>query len=115
MRMRAWCCAWLLVLALAGLIPEPVSAARLQTLLRAVLLPEEAQHYEDLARRHHRVEEERYWRDYRGGLEERRRERGIGPEEARRYEEMAHENRRRQEERYWRTYRSGFEGPGPQR
>ena len=114
MRIRALYCAGAVALATAGLAggSDSASAARLRTVLRAVLLPEEAQHYEDMARQHRRTEEERYWRDYRGGLEERRRERGIGPEEASRYEEMAHRNRRIQEERYWRDYRMG---PGPRR
>jgi hypothetical protein len=95
-------------LALAVLAPRPAPAAKLKTILRAVLIPEEAQHYEDLARRRGRPEEERYWGGYRAGLEEQRHERGIGPDEARRYEELSRREHHRDEERYWRDYRAGF-------
>ena len=100
-------------LLVAGLPPQTVSAAKLNTILRAVLIPEDARRYEDLARRRERPEEERYWRDYRAGLEERRHERGIGPDEARRYEELSRREHHREEERYWRDYRAGFGGGRP--
>src|SRR5437868_7468811 len=80
----------------ATAVPQPGSAAKLTTILRAVLIPEDAEHYEDLARRHRRPEEERYWRDYRAGLEEQRHERGIGSDEARRYEELSRREHHRE-------------------
>jgi hypothetical protein len=58
------------------------------------------------------LEEARYWRDYRAGLEHRsegdRRHYEIGPDEARRLEEQSRRNRRFEEERYWREYRAGL-------
>ena len=93
------------VFALAASAPQPASAAKLKTILRAVLIPEDAQY---LAHKRWRSEEERYWHDYRAGLEEQRPERGIGPDEARRYEELSYREHHMQEERYWRDYRAGF-------
>ena len=97
-------------LLMATMTPQPASAARLTDVLRAVLLPEEARQHEEMARRRHRPDEERYWRDYGAGLEEQRRERGIGAEEARRYEERAQHSRQREQERYWRDYRAVLGG-----
>jgi hypothetical protein len=92
--------------------------------LNAIVNPQDALRLEDRARRDGRADEERYWRDYRAGLERRRPEqegayvpaspggdrRGhqIGPEEARRYEEESRRRRRFEEERYWRDYRAGL-------
>jgi hypothetical protein len=95
-------------LVVAAVPPQPASAAKLNTILRAVLIPEDAQRYQDLARRRERPDEERYWREYRAGLEEQRHERGIGPDEAHRYEELSRREHHRDEERYWRDYRAGF-------
>src|SRR5580704_13047477 len=89
-------------LVVAAVPPQPASAAKLNTILRAVLIPEDAQRYQDLARRRERPDEERYWREYRAGLEEQRHERGIGPDEAHRYEELSRREHHRDEERYWR-------------
>lgn len=73
---------------------------------------DEARRYEE-AHRRRRFEEERYWREYRAGLEhgrdEGRARYDIGPEEARRFEEQSRRNRRFEEERYWREYRDGLD------
>jgi hypothetical protein len=67
-------------LALAVLAPRPAPAAKLKTILRAVLIPEEAQHYEDLARRRGRPEEERYWGGVIGPVwKSRGTKEGLGP------------------------------------
>lgn len=126
--MRAVFCG---VAAVAGLIalgqaPQPASAQELNRIVRtldAVLNPQDAQRLEERARHEGRGDEERYWRDYRAGLEHRppgreerrygegeRRYHEIGSEEARRFEEQSHRNHRVAEERYWRDYRSGLEG-----
>lgn len=80
---------------------------------------EEARRHEEEARRRRRFEEERYWREYRAGLEhgrdEGRASGGIGAEEARRFEEQARIRHRLEEERYWRDYRAGLGGPLPPR
>jgi len=92
--------------------------------LNAIVNPQDALHLEERARRDGRADEERYWRDYRAGLEHRRPEREgayappspggdrrgyqIGPDEARRYEEESRRRRRFEEERYWRDYRAGL-------
>ena len=51
----------------------------------------DAHRYEEEALRRHRYDEERYWREYRAGLEhgrdEGRARYGVGPDEARRFEE----------------------------
>ena len=117
--------------AVAGLIalgqaPQPASAQELNRIVRtldAVLNPQDAQRLQERARREGREDEERYWRDYRAGLEHRapgreerrygeeeRRYREIRAEDARRFEEQSHRNHRLAEERYWRDYRSGLEG-----
>jgi len=74
--------------------------------------PDDARRFEEQSRRARHLEEERYWRDYRAGLEHRsegdRRHYEIGPDEARRLEEQSHRNRRFEEERYWREYRAGL-------
>lgn len=74
---------------------------------------EEARRHEEDARRRRRFEEERYWREYRAGLEHGR-EQGrarqeIGPAEARRLEDQARLRHRLEEERYWRDYRAGLQ------
>jgi hypothetical protein len=79
---------------------------------------EDAWRYEEEARRRHRYEEERYWREYRAGLEHGREEGRasyiIGPDAARRFEEQARIRHRIEEERYWRDYRAGLgEAPPP--
>lgn len=103
---------------LAGLFaavaaPQPASAQDLNRVVRTldrILNPEDARRYEERARREHRPEEERYWRDYRSGLEAEQRDRGGSwAEDARRYEERARREHRVEEERYWRDYRAGLE------
>jgi hypothetical protein len=80
---------------------------------------EDARRYEDEARLRHRIEEERYWRAYRAGLDrgrdEGRARYAIGPEEARRLEEQARLQHRWDEARYWRDYRAGLIGGPPPR
>lgn len=109
----------------------PASADDLKSVVRtlnAILNPEDAQRLEDQARRDHRVEDERYWRNYRAGLEEQRRMGGggsargmernsdrIGLEDARRLEERARRNGRPDEARYWHNYAAGLEGGRPDR
>jgi hypothetical protein len=125
--MRAGLCyvAGLAGLAAIASAPQPGSAQELNQIVRtlnAVLNPQDAQRLEERARREGRADEERYWRDYRAGLEHRpsvreeprygegeRRYRDIGAEDARRLEAEARRNRRFEEERYWRDYRAGFE------
>ena len=128
MRTRLWCLAGLagVIAAASGL--TSASAQDVNNLVRtlnAILNPADAQRLEDQARRGGRAEEERYWRDYRAGLEHRqpqreethapsyrdadRRNYEIGPDEARRFEEESRRRRRFEEERYWRDYRAGLE------
>ena len=111
------CCAVAGVVALVATVsgPQAALAQDLKNIVRTlnnVLNPEDARRFEDQARRNGRGDEERYWRDYRAGLEARRPERGIGPDEARRFEEQSRRNHRVDEERYWRDYRGGLEGHG---
>ena len=115
---------------IAGLVaiavtPRPGSAQDLNQFVRtlnAVLNPQDAQRLEERARREGRADEERYWRDYRAGLEHRppaqeerrygeaeRRYHQVGPEEARGLEEQARRERRYDEARYWRDYRAGLD------
>jgi hypothetical protein len=118
MRIRLCCAAGVVGLIAAGSGPQSASAQNLQSLIRTldnVLNPDDARRFEDQARRNHRAEEERYWRDYRAGLEVRRPERGIGPDEAYRFEEQSRRNHRAEEERYWRDYRAGLDGRGRDR
>jgi hypothetical protein len=68
--------------------------------LSAILNPADARRYEEQARLNHRLEEERYWREYWYGLEDQR---------AERYREEARERHRVEEERYWRAYRAGLD------
>ena len=126
------CC----VIGAAGLVAagfvSPASADDLNSVVRnlnAVLNPGDAQRLEEQARRNRRADEERYWHNYRVGLEEQHRGGGapsyradeprpsnrIGPEEARRLEEQARRNGRWEDERYWRNYGAGLEGPRPDR
>jgi hypothetical protein len=117
-RMRLWCAAGVVGLIAAASGPQSASAQNLQSVIRTldnVLNPNDARRFEDQARRNGRADEERYWRDYRAGLETRRPERGIGPDEARRFEEQSRRNHRADEERYWRDYRAGFETRRPER
>ena len=116
--------------AVAGLIalgqaPQPASAQELNRIVRtldAVLNPQDAQRLQERARREGREDEERYWRDYRAGLEHRppgreeprygEGERGyheMGAEDARRFEEQSRRAHRVEEEHYWRDYRAGLE------
>ena len=115
MRVRFYCLlaggAALLTLASA---PAPGSAQEVNRVVRTldrILNPQDARRYEDQARRNHRPEEERYWRDYRSGLEAEHHEGGhdIRGAEARRFEQQAHRNRRVEEERYWQDYRRGLD------
>ena len=129
-----FCC----VIGLAGLIaavaaPQQAAAQDVNRVVRTldrILNPEDARRYEERARRDRHPEEERYWRDYRAGLETDRRDRRPGTdesrrygegrryegawryeEEARRHEEEARRRHRAEEERYWRDYRLGL-APG---
>ncbi|HEX3538485.1 MAG TPA: hypothetical protein VHU15_17130 [Stellaceae bacterium] len=115
------------VAGLAGLIavvavPQPAAAQDVNRVVRTldrILNPEDARRNEERARREHRVEEERYWRDYRTGLESEHHDRGerrYGSEEARRYqdearrhEEEARRRHRAEDERYWHDYRLGLD------
>jgi hypothetical protein len=110
---RLYCTVGLAGLLIAVSMPQQAAAQDVNRVVRTldrILNPEDARSYEERARREHRPEEERYWRDYRGGLEAHprdREERRIGAEEARRYEEEARRNHKAEEERYWRDYRGG--------
>lgn len=119
MRARLCCLAGLVGLIAAAAGPQPALAQdvnRIVRTLNTILNPGDAQRLEDRARREGREDEERYWRDYRAGLEHRHSEREgayarpdqIGPDEARRLEEQSRRNRRSEEERYWRNYRAGL-------
>jgi hypothetical protein len=98
--------------------------------LNAIVNPEDAWRLEDQARRYHRTNEERYWRNYGAGLEQQRRERGepapprgewhgystpIDPNEAYRLQYQARRDGHFSEEHYWGRYRQGLEEPGPRR
>ena len=128
------CCA--AVVGIAGLMaaaagPKPASAENLKDTVRTlnnVLNPDDARRLEDRARRNGRADEERYWRDYRAGLEPQNREREgahdpryrdrdrqahrIGRDEAGHFEEQARHNRRFDEELYWHDYRAGLDRRG---
>jgi hypothetical protein len=113
MRSRFSCLAFVVGLGMVAYAPPPVSAEELNKVVRTldrILNPQDARRYEERARRSHRPEEERYWRDYRSGLEEQRRGRGteIGHDQARQFEERARRSHRAEEERYWRDYRGGL-------
>lgn len=126
MRAGLCCLAGLAALVAIASAPQPASAQELNRIVRslnAVLNPQDAQRLEERARHDGREDEERYWRDYRAGLEHRpsgreeprygegeRRYHEIGAEDARRYEERSRRNHRMAEERYWRDYRAGLEG-----
>ena len=126
MRVGLCCLAGLAGLAALASAPQPASAQELNRIigtLNAVLNPQDAQRLEERARREGREDEQRYWRDYRAGLEHRpagrderrygedeRRSHEIDAEEARRFEERSRRNHRLTEERYWRDYRAGLEG-----
>lgn len=128
MRVRLWYLVGLAGLIAAAAAPQPASAQDVNRIVRslnAILNPQDAQRLEERARREGREDEERYWRDYRAGLERRpseregayapqyrdgdRRSYGIGPNEARRFEEDSRRRHRSEEERYWRDYRAGLE------
>ena len=68
---------------LIGVLPaQPSSAQGVGDIVRglnAVINPSDAQRFEDQARRNNRPAEERYWRDYRSGLETPDRSRDTGP------------------------------------
>ena len=111
---------------LASGITAPVSADDLNSVVRtlnAVINPGDAQPLEDQARRNGRGDEERYWRDYRAGLDQRqppqqygggsRSSDRIGPEEARRREEQARSEGRWEDQRYWHNYSAGLAGGRP--
>jgi hypothetical protein len=71
------------VLGVVGVLStQPGSAQGVGDIVRglnAVINPSDAQRYEDQARRSNRPAEERYWRDYRTGLESSDRSRDTGP------------------------------------
>jgi hypothetical protein len=71
------------VLGVVGVLStQPGSAQGVGDIVRglnAVINPSDAQRYEDQARRNNRPAEERYWRDYRTGLESPDRTRDTGP------------------------------------
>jgi len=115
----------------AAALASPASADDLNSVVRtlnAVINPGDAQRLEEQARRNQRIDEERYWHNYRMGLEGQHRGGGVpvygggersanrvGPEEARRLEEQARRNGRWEDERYWRSYAAGLEGQRPDR
>ena len=111
------------VITVGATVPGPASAQdvnRIVGTLNAILNPQDAARLEERARREGREEEQRYWQEYRAGLEHQhpepegyeqgyRRGYGIGAEDARRYEEEARRRHRYEEERYWREYQAGLE------
>jgi hypothetical protein len=121
------------VSAVAIAVGYPASADSLKSVVRtlnAIVNPEDAWRLEDQARRYHRTNEERYWRNYGAGLEQQRRERGepvpprgewhgystpIDPNEAYRLQYQAGRDGHFAEEHYWGRYRQGLEEPGPRR
>jgi hypothetical protein len=62
--------------AIAVRSPSADSLESVVRTLNAIVNPEDAWRLEDQARRYHRPNEERYWRNYGAGLEQQRRERG---------------------------------------
>src|SRR5436305_4826146 len=108
-------CLTILTGSIAVVFPlAPASSQDLNRVVRElnrVLNPDDARRYEEQARRNHRLEEERYWQDYRVGLEAQRGDHGreIGPAEARRFEDESRRRKDYDEERYWRDYRAGLE------
>ena len=111
MTARLCCMAGLAALILAVTAAQPAPAEELNRVVRTIdriLNPEDARRYEERAHRAHRADEEHYWHDYRAGLEEQHRERGIQAEEARRYEAAARHSHKADEERYWHNYRLGL-------
>jgi hypothetical protein len=70
------------VVGLMGVLSaQPSSAQGVSDIVRglnAVINPSDAQRFEDQARRNNRPAEERYWRDYRTGLETPDRSRDVG-------------------------------------
>src|SRR5262249_44844539 len=126
------CLIWT-VSAAAIAVGSPVWADNLKSVVRtlnAIVNPEDAWRLEDQARRYHRPNEERYWRNYGAGLEQQRRERGepvpprggwhqystpIDPDEAYRLQYQARHNGHFAEEHYWARYRRGLEEHGPRR
>jgi hypothetical protein len=119
--------------AVAIAVGFPASADSVKSVVRtlnAIVNPEDAWRLEDQARRYHRANEERYWRNYGAGLEQQRRERGeavpprggwhqyptpIDPDEAYRLQYQARRDRHFAEEHYWARYRQGLEEHGPRR
>jgi hypothetical protein len=105
---------------------QPAAAQSLKSVvgtLNAIVNPEDAWRLEDQARRYGRGNDERYWRNYGEGLEQRR-ERGgpepqhgdrrrysgqIDPDEARRLEDQARHFGRTNAEQYWGRYREGLD------
>ena len=131
MRAGIFCLAGFAGLLAAAAAPQPGSAQEVNQIVRnlnAILNPQDAVRLEERARREGRADEERYWRDYRAGLEHRppgreesyaprygegERRHEIRAEEARRLEEQARRDRRFEDARYWRDYRAGLESrPG---
>jgi hypothetical protein len=79
--MRLLCTTGLVVLLAAVPGARPGSAQGVNDMVRTlnnVLNPSDAQRLEDQARRNARPQEERYWHDYRAGLESPDRNRGRG-------------------------------------
>ena len=121
------------VSAVAIAVGTPASADSLKSVVRtlnAIVNPEDAWRLEDQARRYHRPNEERYWRNYGAGLEQQRRERGeavpprggwhgysslIDPDEASRLQNQARHDGYFAEEHYWDRYRKGLDERGPRR
>jgi hypothetical protein len=121
------------VSAVAIAVGSPASADNLKSVVRtlnAIVNPEDAWRLEDQARRYHRRNEERYWRDYGAGLEQQRRERGeavpprggwhgysspIDPDEASRLQNQARRDGHFAEGHYWDRYRQGLEERAPRR
>ena len=117
----------------ATAVGSPASADSVKSVVRtlnAIVNPEDAWRLEDQARRYHRPNEERYWRNYGAGLEQQRRERGeavpprggwqrystpIDPDEAYRLQYQARHDGHFAEDHYWARYRQGLEERGPRR
>jgi hypothetical protein len=91
-------------------------------ILNAIVNTEDAWRLEDQARRYNRPDEDRYWRNYGAGLEQRR-DRGeavpphggwrgysspIDPDEPSRLQNQARRDRHFAEQHYWDRYRQGL-------
>jgi hypothetical protein len=116
--------AWMRLLCTAGLVgllalvpgARPGSAQSVNDMVRTlnnVLNPGDAQRLEDQARRNGRPQEERYWRDYRAGLESPDRYRRDSPDRDRGDYRSRDAYRDRPDQGYQGDsgYRSGYRDP----